>query len=69
MGEEAYFRGISGFRLFTRAQGMSENMEKPKTLYINVSASLSEIWILAFLELMISKKLFLLCQKMGAWPL
>ena len=30
VGEEAYLRGISGFRLFTRVRDMSENMEGPK---------------------------------------
>ena len=30
MGDEAYLRDISGLHLFTRASGMSENMEGPK---------------------------------------
>ena len=30
LGEEAYLRGLSGFHLFTRAHGMSENMNGPK---------------------------------------
>ena len=30
VGEEAYLRGISGFRSFTRVCGMSESKEGPK---------------------------------------
>ena len=30
VGEEAYLQGISGFHLFTRVSGMSENVEGPK---------------------------------------
>ena len=39
VGEEIYLRSISGFRLFTRARGMSENMERPNKYNINVSVS------------------------------
>ena len=50
MGEKAYLWAISGFLLFAWARSMSENIERSKKLYINVSASRSKFWILVFIE-------------------
>ena len=60
MVEEAYLRGISGFRLFTRVRGMSENMEGSKNIFMFLAGAtmvdaVGKIWILAFLEALKTK--------------
>ena len=74
-------QGISRSRLSTKVLGLSENMEGPKNCILmqvflvgtSMVSAVGKFRILAFLEalknLMISKKAFLLCQKVGAWLL
>ena len=74
-------QGISGSRLSTKVLGLSENMEGPKNCILmqvflvgtSMVSAVGKFRILAFLEalknLIISKKAFLLCQKVGAWLL
>ena len=48
VGEEAYLRGISEFRLFTRVCSMSENMVGSRN---NICVGTTgQFWILVFLE-------------------
>ena len=63
VGEEAYLRGISEFRLFTRAHGMSENMDGPNNNILKyvllvgaiMVGTVGKIWILAFPEALETK--------------
>ena len=55
VGKEVYLWDISGFRLFTRIHGLSENMEGPKDnilMRVSLVGAAGKLLVLVFLKVL-----------------